>query len=258
MNQPTPLKNGRESAVGWGAPANKGAPAAWARDAGLGDHEQWLAMSRVFMNWVNGWMAIGLELSGAVAWLTFSSEAATAFISRFYLGFVLVELGVVIALTMALPKMKARTAVIMFLGYAALNGATLSLVLMAYTGASVARVFFITAGAYGAMAAIGVTTKKDLTSMGSFLMMGVIALFLAMIVNMFVHSGPLDMAISVIGVLVFAGLTAFDIQRFKRAGYMGFADKEAAGRAAIMGALNLYLDFVNMLLFMLRLFGDRR
>ena len=257
MNQE--WQGNKDGAIGWGTPAATGGNVpAWARDAGLGDHEKRLELSRVFMNWVNGWMAAGLALSGLTAWLTFSSPAMFEIATRFYWGFAIAEILMVIGLSAALPKLSAKTAAAMFLAYAALNGVTLSLIMAIYTASSITRVFFITAGTYGAMAAIGMTTKRDLTSMGSFLMMGVIAIFIAMIVNIFIGSTALDMAISVLGVLIFAGLTAFDIQRFKRAGYLGFADKQQAGRTAIMGALNLYLDFINMFLFLLRLFGDRR
>lgn len=258
MNEQQRTAGNQPDALGWGAPTRDSRAPAWANNAGLGDHAQRLEMSRVFMNWVNGWMAIGLVLSGVTAWLTLSSPSMLAVAQNYFLGFALLELAMVMGLTFALPKMSARTAALMFLAYAALNGVTLSLVMLMYTAASVTRVFFITAGTYGAMATIGVVTKRDLTSIGSFLMMGVIAIFLAMIVNIFIGSTALELAISVLGVLIFAGLTAFDVQRFKRAGYLGFSDKQQAGRMAIMGALNLYLDFINMFLFLLRLLGDRR
>ena len=245
-------------AIGWGAPDNSGNAPAWAQNAGLGDHEKRLELSRVFMNWVNGWMAVGLAMSGIAAAVTLSSDAMLAAVSQYYIFFMIAELGMVIGLSMGLQKLSARQAAGLFLAYAALNGVTLSLIAVVYTAASITRVFFITAGTYGAMAAIGMTTKRDLTSMGSFLMMGVIAILLAMVVNIFIGSTALEMAISVIGALVFAGLTAFDIQRFKKAGYLGFSNKEDAGRVAVMGALNLYLDFINMFLFLLRIFGDRR
>ncbi len=247
----------QKQAISWGKPQEHAGPA-WADNAGLGDHEQRLKLSRVFMNWVNGWMAAGLAVSGIAAFLTLSSPALLETVAQYYWFFFIAELGMVFGLSAMLPKMSARTAAAMFIAYAALNGLTLSLLALIYTATSITKVFFITAGTYGAMAAIGITTKRDLTSMGSFLMMGVIAIFLAIIVNIFIGSTALDMAISVIGVLVFAGLTAYDIQKFKRAGYLGFANKEQAGRTAIMGALNLYLDFINMFIFLLRLFGDRR
>ncbi len=258
MNDDTRTPNRSSEAIGWGAPAKDGRAPAWAQNVGLGDHDKRLELSRVFMNWVHGWMAAGLAVSGAAAWLTLSSPSMLMAAQQYFIWFAIAEIAMVIGLSAGLHKLSARQAAALFIAYAALNGVTLSLVALVYTMASITKVFFITAGTYGAMAAIGVTTKRDLTSMGSFLMMGVIAILLAMVVNIFLGSTALDMAISVIGALIFAGLTAFDIQRFKRAGYLGFGSKEQAGRVAIMGALNLYLDFVNMFLFLLRIFGDRR
>ena len=154
--------------------------------------------------------------------------------------------------------MSATTAATLFLVYAALNGLTLGVVVALYTTASVARVFFITAGGYGAMAMIGMTTKKDLSGFGGFLMMGLVSLLIAFVVNYFLASSALDWALSAVGVLLFAGLTVYDVQRFKRLGYMGFATKRQASKMAIHGALNLYLDFINLFLMLLRLFGNQR
>jgi FtsH-binding integral membrane protein len=129
---------------------------------------------------------------------------------------------------------------------------------MGYTGASVANVFFVTAGTFTAMAFIGTVTKKDLSGIGSFLMMGVIAILIASVVNMFIGSGGLNFAVSVLGALIFTGLTAVDAQRFRKLGWSGFSTQRDASQWAIRGALNLYLDFINMFLFLLRLFGNRR
>ena len=222
------------------------------------EHGQRSAMAMTFMNHVFGWMSAGLALSGAVAWLVMNSASAYAAVSSWYLPLVIGELGLVLFLSARLHKLSATTAAAMFLTYAALNGLTLGVIVFMYTQTSVARVFFITSGTYGAMAFIGATTKKDLTGMGSFLIMGVIAILIAMVVNLFLASSALHWAISVIGALVFAGLTAYDVQKFKAAGYMGFKTSREASQMAIRGALNLYLDFINMFLFMLRLFGDRR
>ncbi|MCO4760254.1 MAG: Bax inhibitor-1/YccA family protein [Myxococcales bacterium] len=227
-------------------------------NVGSFEHGRRSEMAVTFMNHVFGWMAGGLALSGAVAWVVMSSAAIFSTVSSLFLPLVIGELVMVVVLSARLHKMSAATAGAMFLAYAALNGLTLGVVVAMYTGASVARVFFITSGTFGAMAVIGATTKKDLTGMGSFLMMGVIAIIIASVVNLFLASSALDWTISVVGALIFAGLTAYDVQKFKAAGYMGFATKREAGQGAIRGALNLYLDFINMFLFMLRLFGDRR
>ena len=256
-------KGQREAVRGWGPAVQRGAAAApaWQNDDALvapGEHAGRQELARVFMNHVFGWMAAGLAVSGALAWYVMSSEAAWEMASGLFLPLIIGELVLVLGLSATLHKLSARTAAALFLLYAAMNGLTLGVVVAMYTATSVARVFFITSGTYGAMAFIGLTTKKDLTGMGSFLMMGVIALVIAMVVNMFLASTALDWAVSVIGVLLFAGLTAYDVQKFKRMGYLGFTTSRQASQMAISGALNLYLDFINMFLFLLRLFGDRR
>lgn len=251
----------REGAPAWGRPmgTNKGAVGTpWQDSVGTVEHGNRSAMAASFLTQVFGWMAAGLALSGAVAWWVMSSQAVFEQVAGLYLPLVIAELVMVIALSAGLRKMSGAVAATMFLAYAGLNGLTLGVIVALYTGASVARVFFITAGTYGAMAAIGATTRKDLSGMGSFLMMGVIAIILASIVNIFLASTALDWALSVLGALVFAGLTAFDVQRFKALGYTGFATSREASQWAIRGALHLYLDFINMFLFLLRLFGDRR
>lgn len=255
------INNGR-GVQRWG-PAVQGTAAApaWQADDPLiapGEHANRQALARVFMNHVFGWMAAGLALSGAVAWYILSSEAAYGTAQGLFLPLIIGELVLVVALSATLHKLSAAAAASLFLLYAAMNGLTLGVVVAAYTTASVARVFFITSGTYGAMAFIGLTTRKDLTAMGSFLMMGLIALIIASVVNIFLGSSALDWAVSVIGVLLFAGLTAYDVQKFKRMGYLGFTTSRQASQMAISGALNLYLDFINMFLFLLRIFGDRR
>ena len=225
---------------------------------GAVEHDKRSEMAVTFMNHVFGWMAGGLALSGFIAYIVLSSEALFNMVGQVYLPLIIGELIMVFVLSARLHKMSAVTAGAMFLAYAALNGLTLGILVALYTGASVARVFFITSGTFGAMAVIGATTKKDLTGMGSFLMMGVIAILIAMVVNIFLHSTALDFVISVLGALIFAGLTAYDVQKFKAQGYMGFRTKREASQGAIRGALNLYLDFINMFIFLLRLFGNRR
>ena len=244
----------------WGsAPEQEGAVGTqWAGGVDAQEHRGRSALAATFMTQVFGWMSAGLALSGALAWWVMSSPEVLASVAGWYLPLMIGELVMVVALSAGLRKMSVGVAASMFLAYAALNGLTIGVIVAMYTGASVARVFFITAGSYGAMAAWGATTRKELSAMGSFLMMGVFAIVIAMVVNMFLASSALDWTISVLGVLVFAGLTAFDVQRFKAMGYTGFSDKREAGQFAIRGALQLYLDFINMFLFLLRLFGDRR
>jgi FtsH-binding integral membrane protein len=154
--------------------------------------------------------------------------------------------------------MSGGTAITLFFAYAALNGFTLSIVLLAFTVGTVVSAFVVTAALFGVMSFIGYTTNVDLTKMGTYLMMGVIGLVIAMVVNLFINSGPLDMLISMIGVLIFTGLTAYDTQSIGRMAAEASAEGDAAAKLGVMGALKLYLDFINMFLFMLRLMGGRR
>jgi len=154
-------------------------------------------------------------------------------------------------------SLQPSTALMLFLVYAGLLGLMLSSVFLAYTGASITRTFFISAASFGALSLYGYTTQRDLSPVGSFLVMGLFGLILAMVVNIFLKSSGLDFAISVIGVLIFAGLTAWDTQRVKEM-YSANDDGTIAGRKAVMGALTLYLDFINLFMFLLRFLGDRR
>ncbi len=230
----------------------------WAKEVSREEHAGRSALAATFLTQVFGWMAAGLALSGGVAAWVMSSQEVFNQVAGLYLPLVIGELVMVIALSAMLHKMSAATAAAMFLAYAALNGLTLGVVVTLYTGASVARAFFITAGSFGAMAAFGAITRRDLSPVGAFLGIGVFAILIAMVVNIFVASSALDWAVSVLGALIFAGLTAVDVQRFKSLGYTGFSTTREAGQMAIRGALNLYLDFINMFLFLLRIFGDRR
>jgi FtsH-binding integral membrane protein len=164
--------------------------------------------------------------------------------------------GMVMWLSMRINSMSASKARSLFYIYAVMMGVSLTTVLFAYTGASVARAFFITAGAFAALSIYGYTTKRDLTALGAFLIVGLVGLILASIVNMFVASTQFEFLISVVGVLLFAGLTAYDTQKIKSM-YSAGDDKTTAARKSIFGALTLYLDFINMFLMMLRLFGNR-
>jgi FtsH-binding integral membrane protein len=163
----------------------------------------------------------------------------------------------VLLLSFGINRMSTGTAQAVFWLYAAVMGVSLAPILMLYTGASVAKVFFITAATFGGMSLWGYTTRRDLSGIGSFLIMGLFGLIIAMVVNIFLASPAVDFAISIIGVLVFTGLTAFDTQKIKEMYYVG-DDGTVAGRKAIMGALALYLDFINLFLFLIRILGDRR
>jgi FtsH-binding integral membrane protein len=164
----------------------------------------------------------------------------------------------IMTMSFGLNRMSVGTLQATYWGFAAVMGLSLSSVFLMYTGQSIARVFFITAGTFGSMSLYGYTTKRDLSGMGSFLMMGLIGLILASLVNIFLQSSALSFATSVIGVLIFVGLTAYDTQKLKTMYYQLAGTGEMMAKASIMGALNLYMDFINMFLYMLRFFGDRR
>jgi hypothetical protein len=166
-------------------------------------------------------------------------------------------LGLVFFISFRINRLQASTALALFMLYAGLLGLMLSSVFLAYTGASITRTFFISAASFGALSLYGYSTQRDLSPIGSFLVMGLFGLILAMVVNIFLKSTGLDFAISAIGVLIFAGLTAWDTQRIKEM-YSVNDDGTVAGRKAVMGALTLYLDFINLFLFLLRFMGDRR
>ncbi len=239
-----------------------GADRAVAIDAGL----------RAYMIRVYNTMALGVALTGIVSWLTYNAAVVTneagrivsmtAFGQAIFSGPALIvlflgTLGLVFFMSFRVHTLSVGTATGLFYLYAGLLGLMLASIFMVYTGTSIARVFFITAASFGALSLYGYTTQRDLTAIGSFLIMGLFGLILAMIVNIFLASSALDFAISAVGVLVFAGLTAYDTQRIKEM-YDVSDDGTIAGRKAVMGALSLYLDFINMFLMLLRLFGDRR
>jgi FtsH-binding integral membrane protein len=216
---------------------------------------------------VYNYMLMGLALTGAAAWFTASTPAfANLFFqvsARGYslsaLGWIvlLAPLGLVFFLGWRIQQMSLTAAQTTFWVYSALMGIGLTPILLLYTGVSVAQVFFITAATFGAMSLYGYTTGRDLSSLGSFLFMGLIGIIIASLVNMFVQSGMVAWVISVIGVLIFTGLTAYDTQQIKESYYVG-DDGTMAGKKAVMGALRLYLDFINLFLMLLRLLGDRR
>jgi FtsH-binding integral membrane protein len=212
---------------------------------------------------VYNYMASGVLLTGVVA-LLFANSPYMALLFNEQgrasgLGYVVMfaPLGVVLWLSFGINRISETMAKGLFWAYATLMGLSLSTVLLVYTGGSVAQTFFASAAAFGSLSLWGYTTKRDLSGMGSFLMMGLIGIMVAMLINVFFPSSALNLAISVIGVLLFAGLTAYDTQRIKSM-YFSVAGTSFAGKSVVMGALQLYLDFINMFLFLLRLFGDRR
>jgi FtsH-binding integral membrane protein len=225
---------------------------------------------RAYMIRVYNYMAMGVALTGVVAWVTFNAAvtetagrlALTPFGQAIYSGpativLFLGTLGLVFLISWRIDRLQPSTALALFMVYAAALGLMLSSIFLAYTGASITRVFFISAASFGALSLYGYTTQRDLSPIGSFLMMGLIGLIIAMVVNMFLKSTGLDFVISAAGVLIFAGLTAWDTQKIKEM-FDPREDGTLVGRKAVMGALTLYLDFINLFLFMLRFFGDRR
>ncbi len=244
------------AARGFGA-----AETAAAIDAGL----------RAYMIRIYNYMAVGVALTGVVSWLTFNAATTTneagrlvltSFGQAIYSGpltivLFLGTLGLVFFLSFRIDKLQAGTALMLFMAYAALLGLMLSSVFLQYTGVSITRTFFIAAASFGALSLYGYTTQRDLSPIGSFLIMGLFGLIIAMLVNLFLKSSGLDFAISAIGVLIFAGLTAWDTQKIKEM-YDVNDDGTVAGRKTVMGALTLYMDFINLFLFMLRFLGDRR
>ncbi|NVJ91845.1 MAG: Bax inhibitor-1/YccA family protein [Methylocystaceae bacterium] len=214
---------------------------------------------RKYMLSVYNYMAAALALTGIVAMLVVQSETMMQLIFGTPLRWVimLAPLGFVLFLGFRINKMSASAAQMTFWAFAAVMGMSLSSIFVVYTGTSIARTFFITAIAFGALSLYGYTTKRDLSAFGSFLIMGVVGLFVASIVNIFLQSTMMHMVISAVGVLLFAGLTAYDTQKIKDI-YNSLDSSEVAGKKAIMGALNLYLDFINMFMFLLQFLGDRR
>jgi FtsH-binding integral membrane protein len=225
---------------------------------------------RAYMLRVYNYMASGVAITGVVAYLvyTMSVEQTAAglqltpfgsfmFASAFKWVVILSPLALVFFISARINSMSLSAAQVSFWAFAALMGASIASIFLVYAGESIARMFFITAAAFGALSLWGYTTSKDLSGWGSFLFMGLIGIIIASLVNLFIGSTALQFAVSVIGVLVFAGLTAYDTQQIKEMYYVG-DDGTVAGRKAVMGALRLYLDFINLFMMLLQLFGDRR
>jgi uncharacterized protein len=214
---------------------------------------------RDYMLRIYNYMASGLALTGIVAYLFAQYLFANPALARSPVMFLLMlaPLGLVMWLSFGIERMQASTAQLLFWIYAGVMGLSLASIFLVFTGESIARVFFITAGTFAAMSLYGYTTQRDLTQWGSFLFMGLIGIILASLVNIFLASSALTFAISVIGVIVFVGLTAYDTQQIKES-YFEYDDGQIAGKKAIMGALRLYLDFINLFMMLLQLFGTRR
>jgi len=215
-----------------------------------------------FLRGVYGWMCLGLLVTAGASLMTVTSPAMMRAVfgnQILFFGLIIVELGLVVGLSAAINRLSAGTASLLFLAYSALNGITLAAIFAVYAKAVIMNAFLVTGGMFGVMSLYGLLTKKDLTSFGSFLFMGLIGIIIASIVNIFTKSAMMDFVISCVGVLVFLGLTAYDTQKLKVMGQMAPADDATAvRRGTILGALTLYLDFINLFLMMLRLFGSSR
>lgn len=209
---------------------------------------------------VYSWMTAGLLVTGAVAMFVAGNDALMGAIfgnSLVFFGLIIAELALVWILSANIGRLPVATATGMFLGYSALNGLTMAAIFWIYTSASIASTFFITAGTFGAMSAYGYVTKRDLSGMGNFLFMALLGLIIASVVNIFWANSTLYWIITYAGVLIFVALTAYDTQKIKRLAEQ-VSDETGAGRVAIMGALTLYLDFINLFLYLLRIIGVRR
>ncbi len=221
-----------------------------------------VSVATLFMRQVYLWMAAGLGITAVTAWQVAGSETIRTMIfgNTFVLiALVIAQLGLVFALSAAIQRMSAFTATALFVLYSALTGLTLSSIFIVYPIGNIVNAFVVTAGTFLVMSIYGWVTKRDLTAMGSFLFMGVVGIFIAMVVNYFLQSAMLDFVISAVGVLVFTGLTAYDTQKIKEFGAAApLSDGTAVRRGVILGALTLYLDFINLFLFMLRFMSGNR
>lgn len=226
--------------------------------------ERELEMSTAFpvlMRKVYVWMSMALAITGITAYYVAHNETLMMAIRTnriLFWGLLIAEFGLVIGLSAAINKLTLTTATLMFVLYSLVNGATMSFIFLAYTESSVTNVFLITAGTFAAMAVLGYFTKTDLTSMGKILMMALIGVIIATIVNFFTKSAGLSIILNYIGVLVFVGLTAYDSQKIKQMLQMAPDVSETSQKVALLGALSLYLDFINLFLYLLRIFGSRR
>jgi FtsH-binding integral membrane protein len=212
-----------------------------------------------FLRAVYGWMCMGLAVTAVTAWVVSSTPALVIAVTTnrlLFWGLIIAQLGLVLVLSARVHRLAPATASLLFLAYSALTGLTISFVLLAFTGESVAATFLVTAGMFGALALYGTVTRRDVSGLGQFLFMGLVGVVLAGIINVFWQNDAFQFVLSFIGVIVFTGLTVYDAQRLKS---MALATPAGAtGSYAIVGALALYLDFINLFLMLLRLFGNRR
>lgn len=222
------------------------------------------AMSTAFpalMRKVFVWMTLALAITGLTAYGVATSPAILSLIfssKMTFFGLIIAEFALVFAISGAINRLSLSTATLLFILYSVINGATLSTIFFAFSVATIGKVFFITAGTFGAMALVGYTTKTDLTSMGKLLFMALLGIIIASVVNMFVGSSGLDLILSYVGVLVFVGLTAYDTQKIKQMCQSAPDAGESTQKLALIGALSLYLDFINLFLYLLRIFGNNR
>lgn len=222
------------------------------------------AMSTAFpalMRKVFVWMTLALAITGLTAYGVATSPTILSLIfssNVTVFGLIIAEFALVFAISGAINRMSLSTATLLFILYSVINGATLSTIFFAFSVATIGKVFFITAGTFGAMALVGYTTKTDLTSMGKLLFMALLGIIIASVVNMFVGSSGLDLILSYVGVLVFVGLTAYDTQKIKQMCQAAPDAGESTQKLALIGALSLYLDFINLFLYLLRIFGNNR
>lgn len=226
---------------------------------------QSIPVAKSFMTGIFGWMFIALAISAVTAWLFATTPSLHSLLysaqgGMNILGFIvmLAPLGFVLAISAGMRRFSASTLALLFVVFSVLMGASLSWVLLFYTSASIVKTFFISSAMFGFMAVVGYTTKTDLTRFGNIMLMGVFGLIIASLVNVFMRSAGFDYLISFLGVLIFTGLTAYDMQRLKRIGMQVVEGEETTRKMMIFGALSLYLDFINLFLFLLRFFGNRR
>ena len=225
--------------------------------------DQQLSMSSAFpvlMRKVYVWMTLALVITGFTAYGVATSPGVLQAIygnQLLFWGMIIAEFALVIGVSAAINRLSLTTATLMFILYSVINGALLSYIFLVYTASSVATVFFITAGTFGAMALVGYTTKTDLTSIGKYLFMALIGLIIATVVNVFIKSEGFTYILSYIGVLIFVGLTAYDSQKIKQMLMQAPDTSEGAQKLALLGALTLYLDFINLFIYLLRIFGKR-
>jgi len=214
-----------------------------------------------FITRVYSWMCFALVITGLVAFYVASTPILVKTIATnqiLFIGLIIAEIGMVMALAALINKISSTTAIILFIAYSALNGVTLSVILLAFTATSVASTFFATAATFAAMSCIGWFTKKDLTSIGHLCFMALIGLIIASVINIFLQSSLMYWIVTYVGILIFVGLIAYDTQKIKKMSRTYEANSQAGKKMAIMGALALYLDFINLFLLLLRIFGDRR